>query len=87
VRRPCLFNEPEIATLLVDRGANLDIFEASAMGYLQRVKHLVEDQPELANAFSADGFQALGGASFLNPFSARKRVLAVDSPISKYHFL
>lgn len=46
----------DIARLFVDRGAALDIFEASALGNLARVRELMDH----ANDTSADGFQPLG---------------------------
>ena len=60
----CYYQEPEIARLLIARGAGLDIFEAAAAGILERVVELVNQQPCLANAIAADGFQPLGLASF-----------------------
>lgn len=50
----------DIAALFVDRGAVLDIFEASALGKLERVRELASQ----ANDTSADGFQPLGLACF-----------------------
>ena len=56
--------QPAIAQLLVARGARLSIFEASAVGQLDRVNELVKTQPDLVNAYAEDGFQPLGLASF-----------------------
>ena len=58
------YQEPDIARLLVQRGAELDVFEACTVGELTRVKALVEQQPELINAYAPDGFQPLGLAAF-----------------------
>ena len=58
------YQEPDIARLLVQRGAELSVFEACTMGELSRVKALVEQQPELINAYAPDGFQLLGLAAF-----------------------
>ncbi len=52
--------KPELARLLVERGAVPDIFEASALGDLGRVRELAAN----ANATSPDGFQPLGLACF-----------------------
>jgi ankyrin repeat protein len=49
-----------IAALFCDRGATLDVFEASALGKLDRVRELAAE----ANDTSADGFQPLGLACF-----------------------
>jgi ankyrin repeat protein len=58
------YQEPDIAHLLVQRGADLSIFEACAAGELARVKDWVEQQPEWVNAYAPDGFQPLGLAAF-----------------------
>ena len=58
------YQEPGIARLLVQRGAELSVFEACAAGELSRVQALVEQQPELINAYAPDGFQPLGLAAF-----------------------
>ena len=58
------YQEPDIARLLVQRGAELNVFEACAVGELSRVKALIEQQPELINAYALDGFQPLGLAAF-----------------------
>jgi uncharacterized protein len=60
------YGKPDIARMLVKRGAELDIFEASALGDLPRVRELLGKQPELANDYAPDGFQPLGLASFFN---------------------
>lgn len=58
------YNEPEIVKLLLALGAQLTIFEAAAVGQLERVKELLATEPGLVNAFAADGFTPLGLASF-----------------------
>src|SRR5512139_1229203 len=58
------YREPDIARLLVQRGAELNVFEACTVGELPRVKALLERQPDLINAYAPDGFQPLGLAAF-----------------------
>jgi uncharacterized protein len=58
------YHQPELASFLVERGAHLDIFEACAVGKLERVRQLVDAQPGLVNAMAKDGFQPLGLAAF-----------------------
>ncbi len=58
------YQEPAIARRLVQRGAQLTVFEACAVGELPRVTALVEQQPGLVNAYAPDGFQPLGLAAF-----------------------
>ena len=58
------YQEPDVARLLVQRGAVLSVFEACAVGEVSRVRALLEYQPELINAYAPDGFQPLGLAAF-----------------------
>jgi len=42
----------------------LDVFEASALGRTDRVRELLDSDPDLVNAYGADGFHPVGLASF-----------------------
>ncbi len=53
------------AANLIAMGADLDIHDAAATGRLDRVKALVERDPSLANAVSAEGFAPMGLAAYL----------------------
>ena len=67
------YQQPEIARLLVQNGADLNVFEASAAGSLEQVQAWCSRQPELVDAVAPDGFQPLGLAVFL--WSPRSRAL------------
>ena len=54
----------EIRELLLSRGLQMDLAEASAAGDLSRVKQLVELNPIFANSLSADGFPVFALACF-----------------------
>jgi ankyrin repeat protein len=54
----------EIAKLLIDRGARLDIFEAAATGTQDRVEQLLHKDPGSLNSCSADGWMPLHLAVF-----------------------
>lgn len=58
------YQQPEIARLLVRHGARLDLYEACAVGELDRVRSLLKADPGLVNQFASDGFQPLGLACF-----------------------
>ena len=58
------YNEPNIAQLLVQRGAAVTIFEAATVGALDRVQDWLAEQPHLLNAYAPDGFQPIGLAAF-----------------------
>ena len=55
----------DIAELLSSKKPELDIFEASSVGNLGRVRELVRQNPGLVNSYSPDGFTPLGLASHL----------------------
>src|SRR5687767_1438573 len=49
----------EIVDLLLSCELQLNVFEAAAMGRLERAAALIERDPELVRAWSLDGFTAL----------------------------
>lgn len=54
----------EIVDLLLPFKSDLDLFEAAAVGRLDRVMELLEESPPSVNAVSPDGFSPLGLAAF-----------------------
>ena len=58
------YGHPELAEVFAERGAEPDIFEASALGDLETVRKLAGADRALINAFAADGFYPLGLAAF-----------------------
>ena len=76
------YGQPAIAELLAARGAQLDIFAAAAIGNLERVSALLDDDPGLANAFAGDGFQPLGLASFFGHLPVVELLLARGAEVN-----
>jgi hypothetical protein len=58
------YGHAELVEIFLRCGVKLDVFEASAMGNLERVRELVEENSRLLNGFAADGFFPLGLAAF-----------------------
>jgi ankyrin repeat protein len=54
----------DMVKLLLRAGARLDVFEAAAVGDDRRMKELVDGDPGLVQAWSADGYTPLHLASF-----------------------
>jgi ankyrin repeat protein len=50
----------------------LDVFEAAAVGRVDRLRALLDADPSLANAWAEDGFQPLGLASFFGHAEAAR---------------
>lgn len=65
-------------------GRELDVFEAAALGRVDRLADLLDDDAALANAWADDGFQPLGLASFFGQVDAARllveRGAEVNSP-------
>ena len=53
----------------------LDVFEAAAVGRTDRLGELLDEDPDLANAWARDGFQPLGLASFFGQVEAARLLL------------
>ena len=62
--------------------ARLTIHEAAAMGVASRLEQLLEEAPEAANAWSADGFQPLGLAAFFGRRQAVELLLAHGAEVN-----
>lgn len=67
---------PEIARLFLDRGADPDVFEASATGEIGRLEKRLAEDPSRANAVASDGFTPLGLAAFFRQRDAVRLLLA-----------
>lgn len=56
----------EVAAALRPAASPLDVFEAAAVGDAERLRQLLAAQPDLASAFSPDGFFPLGLSCFFS---------------------
>ncbi|MCA8942599.1 MAG: ankyrin repeat domain-containing protein [Planctomycetes bacterium] len=63
-------------------GVDLDTFEAAAIGEVARLRTLVERDPAVLSATSADGFTALHLASFFGHEEASALLLDQGAPVS-----
>ena len=64
-------DEKRVGELLAE-DPELDVFEAAAVGRTDRLRELLDAEPELANAWAGDGFQPLGLASFFGQVQAAR---------------
>lgn len=76
------YGKPEIARMLAEHRSSLDIFEASVLGDLARVRALLDEQPGLANAFAPDGFQPLGLACFFGQVDIAVYLLSMGAEVN-----
>ena len=70
------------ALLAVD--PDLDVFEATTLGYIDRLHERLEEDHWRARAYSADGFTALHFAAFFGKPEAAKTLLEAGAEVNAY---
>ena len=70
------------ALLAVD--PDLDVFEATTLGYIDRLHERLEEDHWRARAYSADGFTALHFAGFFGKPEAAKALLEAGAEVNAY---
>jgi ankyrin repeat protein len=71
----------DIAKALADASGSIDIFEAAALGRVDRIKQLLRDDPSLASAYGPDGFPPVGLAAFFGHLDAVRALIAAGADI------
>jgi ankyrin repeat protein len=69
------------ALLAVD--PDLDVFEAATLGYVDRLRERLEEDPASASAFSTDGFTALHFAAFFGKAEAARVLLEAGAALDR----
>ncbi|MBE1445228.1 ankyrin repeat domain-containing protein [Paenibacillus sp. OAS669] len=72
----------DIKELLINHGAELNIFEAAAVGNTTRVKKLLQQAPELISAYGPDGFQPLSMAAHFGNTETVKLLLDLGADVN-----
>jgi ankyrin repeat protein len=62
----------------------LAVFEATALGYIDRLRERLDEDPGRATAFSTDGFTALHFAAFLGKAEAAGALIAAGAAVDVY---
>ena len=62
----------------------LDVFEATALGYIDRLRERLTADPASATAFSPDGFTALHYAGFFGKVEAARELIAAGASVDVY---
>lgn len=77
------FDRPTTEALLA-ADPELDVFEATALGYIDRLHERLDEDPAQATAFSPDGFTALHFAAFFGKTEAARALLGAGSKVDVY---
>jgi ankyrin repeat protein len=70
------------ALLLAD--PELDVYESAALGYVDRLRERLGEDPSLATARSADGFTALHFAAFFGKPEAARILIEAGAPVDAF---
>jgi len=74
----------ETTDALLAADPELDVFEAAALGYVDRLRERLLDDPGAASAFSPDGFTALHLAAFFGKPEVAKMLLEHGAAVDVY---
>jgi ankyrin repeat protein len=75
------YQKHDIAKALAEAKGQVDIFEASALGRVDRINALLRQDATLASAYSPDGFPAVGLAAFFGHLEAVRTLIAAGANI------
>lgn len=70
-----------VTDALLAAGPDLDIYEAAALGYLDRLRERLEEDPTRVGSLSADGYTPLHFAAFFAKPEAARILLEAGAPI------
>ncbi len=70
-----------VTDALLAADPELDVFEAAALGYLDRLRERLDDDPSSIGALSADGYTALHFAAFFAKPEAARILLEAGAPV------
>lgn len=77
------FDRPVLDALLA-ADPDMDVFDAAALGHIDRLRHRLEEDPARVTAFSGDGFTALHLAAFFGKVDAAKVLLEAGARVDVY---
>jgi ankyrin repeat protein len=69
------YGQIEIAEAIAAAKGEIDVFEASLLGRVERLRDLLDSDPSLLHAFAADGFYPLGLAAYFKQPAAVRLLL------------
>ncbi|HEX4952166.1 MAG TPA: ankyrin repeat domain-containing protein [Thermoanaerobaculia bacterium] len=76
------YRQEELTAAVLAHRTELDLFEAAALGRVERVRQLLDADPDLISAFSPDGFTALHLAAFFGHEETASSLLDRGAPVN-----
>jgi ankyrin repeat protein len=73
-----------VTDVLLAADPELDVFEAAALGYVDRLRERLTDDPAAASTFSSDGYTALHFAAFFGKAEAARLLLEHGARVDTY---
>jgi ankyrin repeat protein len=77
------FSRP-VTDALLAADPDLDVFEAATLGYAERLRERLDEDPTRATAFSSDGFTALHLAAFFGKAESTRILLEAGAEVNVY---
>ncbi len=74
----------EVSDALLAVDPDLDVFEAATLGYVDRLRERLEEDPAAVSAFSTDGFTALHFAAFFGKAEAARVLLEAGAAPDRF---
>jgi uncharacterized protein len=71
----------EIAEALAGLRASLDLFEASALGRVERIEEILRAEPQRASEYAPDGFAPVALAAFFGHADAARALIAAGADV------
>ena len=74
--------KPDVVATLIDLGAPVDVFEASALGRVERLREILRESPARASEYAPDGFTPVALASFFGQPEAVRVLIAAGADVN-----
>ena len=71
----------DVADALINLGAPLDLFEASALGRVERIEEILRAEPQRASEYAPDGFTPVALAAFFGHADAAFALIAAGADV------
>lgn len=77
------YRQDPVAHLIRSYRSTVSIFEAAALGEIETIAGLLDENPELSQEISADGFPALGLAAYFGHLEACKILIKAGADVNQ----